>query len=117
MARLTLLLYYILPPFQNVGRFDFFRFIVFAMHLDITYVYVHSKIYESRKVKTTYILKWRDYYIVATHHSLVATHSIPAIDGSSVDATFTSLSRSRRLHGSIVHGCLLHLSTSFTLGQ
>ena len=30
---------------------------------------------------------------------------------------FTSLSRSRRLHGSIVHGCLLRLSTSFTLGQ
>jgi len=29
---------FILPPFQNIGRFDFSRFIVFAMHLDITYV-------------------------------------------------------------------------------
>ena len=28
----------ILPPFQNVGRFGFFRFVVFAMHLDIIYV-------------------------------------------------------------------------------
>ena len=26
------------PPFQNVGCFGFFKFIVFAMHLDITYV-------------------------------------------------------------------------------
>ena len=58
------------------------------MHLDITYVYVHSKIYESKKVKTTYIFERREYYIIATHHSLVAAHSIPAIDGSSVDATF-----------------------------
>ena len=58
------------------------------MHLDITYVYVYSKIYESRKVKTTYILGRREYCIIATHHSLVAAHSIPAIDGSSVDATF-----------------------------
>ena len=24
--------------FQNVSRFGFFRFIIFAMHLDITYV-------------------------------------------------------------------------------
>ena len=30
--------YTVLPPFQNVGRFGFSRFIVFAMHLDITYV-------------------------------------------------------------------------------
>jgi len=34
----------VLPPFQNVGRFDFFRFI-------------DSKYYESKKVKMTYILK------------------------------------------------------------
>jgi len=30
--------YNILYLFQNVGRFGFFRFIVFAMHLDIIYV-------------------------------------------------------------------------------
>ena len=28
----------IFPPFQNVGRFDFSKFIVFDMHLDIIYV-------------------------------------------------------------------------------
>ena len=28
----------ILPAFQNVGRFDFFKFILFAIHLDIIYV-------------------------------------------------------------------------------
>ena len=27
----------ILPPFQNVGYFDFFRFIYFAMDLDICF--------------------------------------------------------------------------------
>ena len=51
----------LLPPFQNVGRFGFSRFIVFAMHLNITYVQIHNKIYESRKVKTTYILERREY--------------------------------------------------------
>ena len=29
---------HVLPPFQNIGRFGFSRFIVFTMHLDITYV-------------------------------------------------------------------------------
>ena len=47
----------------NVGRFDFSRFIVFAKYLNITYVYIHSKIYESRNIKTTYILERREYYI------------------------------------------------------
>ena len=28
----------ILPSFQNAGRFGFFTYIVFAKHLDITYV-------------------------------------------------------------------------------
>jgi len=32
------ILYLVLHPFQNVGHFGFSRFIVFAMHLDITYV-------------------------------------------------------------------------------
>ena len=30
--------YKLLPPFQNVGRFDFSRFIYFAMYLDICYI-------------------------------------------------------------------------------
>jgi len=28
----------LLPPFQNVGRFDIFRFIYFVMDLDICYI-------------------------------------------------------------------------------
>ena len=40
---------FLLPPFENVGRFCFSRFIIFAMHLDITYVHVHNKIYDSKK--------------------------------------------------------------------
>ena len=58
------ILYLVLPPFQNVGRFGFSRFIVFAMHLNITYVEVYNKIYESKKIKTTYILKWRKYTLL-----------------------------------------------------
>ena len=53
--------YYILHPFQNVGRFGFSKFIVFTIHIDITYVKIHSKIYESKKVKTIYILERREY--------------------------------------------------------
>ena len=34
------------------------------MHLDITYVYIHNKIYEYRKVKTTYILERREYVVI-----------------------------------------------------
>jgi hypothetical protein len=60
---ISLLWCWILPPFQNVVRFGFSRFIVFAMHLDITYVQVHIKIYESRKVKMTYILERREYLL------------------------------------------------------
>ena len=59
----SLYLLLLLPPFQNVGRFDFFRFIYFAMYLDICYIYVHSKHYESRKAKTTYILERMEYII------------------------------------------------------
>ena len=47
----------ITPSIQNVGRFGFSRFIVFAKHLGISYVYIHSKIYESKNIKTTYILE------------------------------------------------------------
>ena len=47
----------LLHPFQNVGCFDFSRFIYFAMDLDICYIYMHSKHYKSKKAKTTYILE------------------------------------------------------------
>ena len=33
---ISILYLYLLHPFQNVSRFGFFRFIVFAIHLDIT---------------------------------------------------------------------------------
>ena len=33
---ISILYLYLLPPFQNVSCFGFFRFIVFAIHLDIT---------------------------------------------------------------------------------
>jgi len=35
------------------------------MHLDTTYVYAHCKTYESRRVKTTYILERREYFIAS----------------------------------------------------
>ena len=34
----SLYLLLLLPPFQNIGRFDFFRFIYFAIYLDIYYI-------------------------------------------------------------------------------
>jgi hypothetical protein len=45
---------FLLPPFEIVGCFGFSRFIDIIMHLDVVYVYMHSNIYEPRKVKTTY---------------------------------------------------------------
>ena len=57
----SLYLLLLLPPFQNLGRFDFFRFIYFVMYLDICYIYMYSKHYKSRKTKTTYILERREY--------------------------------------------------------
>jgi len=53
---------HILLLFQNVGRFDFSIFIYFTMYLDICHIYVHSKYYESKKAKTTYILERKEYY-------------------------------------------------------
>jgi hypothetical protein len=41
-----------------VGCFDKFRYIDFAMHLDIYYIYVHSKIYIYWFAKTNYNLEW-----------------------------------------------------------
>ena len=54
--------YDVLPPFQIIRHFDFSRYIVFAMHLDIHYVKIRSKINVSRKAKTSYNLEWREYY-------------------------------------------------------
>ena len=53
--------YILLPPIQIIGRFSFFRNLVFAMHLDICYVYIDSKSYESINVKTSYNLGQREY--------------------------------------------------------
>ena len=50
------------PSVPKYRSFCLFQIhIVFAMHLDITYVQIYSKIYEFRKVKTTYILEQREY--------------------------------------------------------
>ena len=47
--------------FQNIGHFSFpNKFIVFVMYLDV-YVQIQSESYEFRKVKTTYILDWKEY--------------------------------------------------------
>ena len=54
--------YIVLSSFQNIGCFDFSRFIYFAMYLDICYILMYSKHYKSRKTKMTYILKWREYF-------------------------------------------------------
>jgi hypothetical protein len=35
---------------------------VFAMYLDIRYIYVYNKIYESRKAKMTYNSKQMEYF-------------------------------------------------------
>jgi len=51
----------VLPPFQFVVRFDkFIRYIDFIMFLNIPYIYMYSKIYIFRYVKTTYNLRQTD---------------------------------------------------------
>jgi hypothetical protein len=50
----------VLLPFQNVGYFCIFRFIVFGIYLHILYVYMHSKSYRPKKVKTNCILERRE---------------------------------------------------------
>ena len=52
---------HLLGLFQNINYFDFSRYIVFVMCLDMTYIEMHSKINVSRKVKMTYILERREY--------------------------------------------------------
>jgi len=46
-------------PFQIVRRFDFSRYIVFATHLDIHYVYIDSESNVSRKVRMSNNLERR----------------------------------------------------------
>ena len=48
----------VLLPFQITRRRGFFKYIIFAMLLDIVYISVH--IAKTRKVKTSYNLKWKD---------------------------------------------------------
>ena len=47
-------------PFQIVSHTGFYRFIAFIMHLDITYISVHSKNNISKNARITYNLKWRE---------------------------------------------------------
>ena len=62
---------YVLPLFQIIDYFSFSRYIVFAMYLDIVYIFfernldivyinVHNKKYGSRKVKMTYNLERKE---------------------------------------------------------
>ena len=55
----------LLPLFQYIGRFDFSKFIYFAMYINICYIQVHSKYCKSRKAKIIYILERRELYIHA----------------------------------------------------
>lgn len=48
------------PPSWIISFFDFSRCIVFSMHQDIYHVWLHSKIYVSKKAKTTNYLGWRE---------------------------------------------------------
>ena len=58
------LLIIVLPPFQIVSRSGFSRYMPPATHLDIHYVWIHSKNYLYRKAKTTYNLEWRKYLCI-----------------------------------------------------
>ena len=46
----------ILPPFQIIRHFGYYRYIAFTIYLDIVCTYVHSKSYVSRKAKMSYNL-------------------------------------------------------------
>ena len=54
------LLCLLLSPFENISCFNFSRFILFVMHLDIIYVQIHNKMYKFKKIKTIYILERRE---------------------------------------------------------
>ena len=55
----SIYLYQVFPLFQIVDRFNFSRYI-FTIYLDIVYIYMHSKSYKFRKIKTTYNLEWSE---------------------------------------------------------
>jgi hypothetical protein len=46
--------------FQIIRRFDIFRFIAFTFYLDVTFIQIRSKSYESRKAKTSYNLERKE---------------------------------------------------------
>lgn len=54
-----------LPSFQIVMSFWLLRLIDFVMNLNIKFVSIHSKVYESKKAKTTYNLGWWDIYPIS----------------------------------------------------
>jgi hypothetical protein len=54
----------ILPPFQIIRHFDFYKYIAFAMHLHVYYVYIHNKSNVSIKDKASYNLEQREYLIL-----------------------------------------------------
>ena len=55
--------YLLLPMFQIVGRFKIYRYITFAMHLDIHDVWIYNKNTLSKFTKTTYNSELREYYV------------------------------------------------------
>jgi len=55
--------YLLLPMFQIVGHFRIYRYITFAMHLDIHYVWIYNKNTLSKFTKTTYNSELREYYV------------------------------------------------------
>jgi hypothetical protein len=46
----------VLNPSQMIRSFDFSRYVAFVMHIDIHYVYIHTKSNVSQKTKTSYNL-------------------------------------------------------------
>jgi hypothetical protein len=55
---------FLLNPFQIVGRYGFFRYMIFCYILRYTrihHVWIHIKIHVSRKAKTAYNLEWMEY--------------------------------------------------------
>ena len=53
----------LLHTYRIIKYFGFSRYIAFAMHLDIHYVYIHNKSNAFRKAKTSYNLERREYII------------------------------------------------------
>lgn len=49
-------------PYQIIDYFDFYKYIVFIMHLAIRYVQIHREYYVSRKIKITIIWNIQSIY-------------------------------------------------------